>query len=194
MSLSAENSLLVALRAGDPGAMERVLSAYEPYLRIVVRRMLSGPLRSKLDSVDVLQSVWADVCGGLQQRAWQFETDQQLRAFLVTAVKHRFVDRWRQNRRALTHEQPLAEAGALAGRATPPSDSLEAHELWEELLDKCPRQHHAILHSKRRGESLDAIADQQGLHKSSVRRILYQLAQRVVTGLRGSELDSARTC
>lgn len=190
-----ENSLLKALRAGDPAALDRVFCSYEPYLRIVVRRMLAGPLRAKMDSQDIVQSVWADVWERLPQKAWQLDDDRALRAFLVTAVRHRFIDRWRQNRNALAHEQPLSgsSAATVAATAPLPNERLEAHELWEELLDKCPAQHRPILHLRRGGVSLERIATRQGIHKSSVRRILYQLARRVFTGFRPQPLDETRS-
>ena len=64
MSTILLDELIEHLNKGDPLAVERAFAAYEPYLRMAVRRQLSGPLRTKLDSMDIVQSVWADVlCG-----------------------------------------------------------------------------------------------------------------------------------
>ena len=52
------------LNEGDVGALEHILPAFEPYLRIVVRRRLGRGLRSKVDSRDIVQSVFANVVGG----------------------------------------------------------------------------------------------------------------------------------
>ena len=54
MSLNALDELIERLNDGDLVAAEKAFLAYEPYLRIAIRRQLSGPLRSKLDSRDVL--------------------------------------------------------------------------------------------------------------------------------------------
>src|SRR5262249_53709977 len=100
-------TLLVKLRAGDTTAAERLFQTYEPYLRMVVRRQLSAGLRAKFDSVDVVQSVWADVLRGFQKASWRFDDAAQLRAFLVRATRNRFIDRCRQHQRAVACEQPL---------------------------------------------------------------------------------------
>ena len=64
MSTDALDNLLGKLSSGDDAAAEEVFRTYEPYLRVIVRRMLPPPMRSKFDSVDVVQSVWADVLRG----------------------------------------------------------------------------------------------------------------------------------
>jgi RNA polymerase sigma-70 factor (ECF subfamily) len=187
MSTSAEplDALLEKLSTGDDGAAEEVFRAYEPYLRVVVRRMLPAPLRAKFDSVDVVQSVWADVLRGFRAGGWRFESAGQLRAFLVKVTRNRFIDRARQNRAALERQQSLE--GSFADEAVPapvekPSEIVQADELWERMMKLCPPQHHRLLVLKREGASLAEIAAQTGLHESSVRRILYDLARRLAAG------------
>src|SRR5437016_13304720 len=107
MNDDALSALLDKLCTGDDVAAEQVFLAYEPYLRVVVRRLLPSHLRPKFDSVDVVQSVWADVLYGVREAGWRFQSAAQLRAFLVNATRHRFIDRVRQHRRAPIHEQRL---------------------------------------------------------------------------------------
>ncbi len=179
---SSLNTLLTRLREGDGVAAEKLFVAYEPYLRMVVRRQLSAALRAKFDSVDVVQSVWADVLQGFRGSAWSFENAAQLRAFLVRATRNRFIDRCRQQRRALACEQPIAGTageGLPPGREPRPSEIAQAEELWQQLLRLCPPAHRELLRLKRQGCSLAEIAAQTGLHESSVRRILYELARKL---------------
>jgi RNA polymerase sigma-70 factor (ECF subfamily) len=187
---SSLEALLTKLRQGDATAAEEVLRAYEPYLRMVVRRQLSAGLRAKFDSVDVVQSVWADVLHGFQEADWRFSDAAQLRAFLVRVTRNRFIDRCRQHHRALEREQPLAEGdldGVAPSQEPRPSEVAQADELWQQMLRLCPPNHRALLELKRQGCSLAEIAARTGLHESSVRRILYDLARRLAARQQGDK-------
>ncbi len=61
MNAEPLEALLERMRAGDLRAAAHVFVAYEPHLRLIVRRQLSRRLRAKFDSVDVVQSVWVRV-------------------------------------------------------------------------------------------------------------------------------------
>lgn len=178
----ALQALIGKLSSGDDAAAEEVFRAYEPYLRMVVRRMLPSNLRPKFDSIDVVQSVWADVITGFRKAGWQFSDAAHLKAFLVRATRNRFIDRVRQNRMAVEKNQPLGpeQLESAATTAEPdPGDVLEADELWEKMLTLCAANHRPILELKRQGSSLAEIAAKTGFHESSIRRILYDLARRL---------------
>jgi RNA polymerase sigma-70 factor (ECF subfamily) len=176
------DALLDRLCDGDSEAAERVFLSYEPYLRMVVRRQLPARMRAKFDSTDVVQSVWTDVIEGLRRGGWHFADANHLRAFLVKLTRNRFIDRVRYHRNALEHERPVgtSEAEQLPSSVQPrPSEVVQAEDLWQQMLALCPPAHHDLLRLKREGCSLDEIAAHTGLHKSSVRRILYDLARRL---------------
>ncbi len=176
------DTLLDQLCSGDAGAAERVFLSYEPYLRMVVRRQLPARLRAKFDSTDIVQSVWANVLEGFRTAGWRFADADHLRAFLVKLTRNRFIDRVRHHRSALEHERALgaAEPEQLPTSPQPrPSEIAQADDLWRQMLTLCPPAHHDLLRLKREGCSLDEIAERTGLHKSSVRRILYDLARRL---------------
>ncbi len=178
--------LLEQLHSGDEAAIERAFLAHEPYLRMVVRRQLPGDLRAKFDSVDIIQSVWVHVLDGFREGGWRFANAAQLRAFLVRVTQNRFIDRARQHQRKLRHEQKLTAAdweGLPSPRQPEPSEEAQAAELWEQMLALCPPAHHALLDLKRQGFPLAEIAARTGLHESSVRRILYDLARRLAEKL-----------
>ena len=182
MSTDPLSALLAKLSSGDPAAAEQAFLAYEPYLRMVVRRQLPAWLRPKFDSVDVVQSIWADLLDGFRTAGWRFSDAAHLRAFLVKATRHRFIDRLRQHERARDREEPLVESHAAEGACAPdprPSQVAQAEELWEQMLALCPEGHRDVLRLKREGLPLAEIARRTGLHPSSVRRILYDLARRL---------------
>jgi RNA polymerase sigma-70 factor (ECF subfamily) len=181
MSTTPLEDLLAKLTSGDVAAAEQVFLQYEPYLRLVVHRMLPASLRSKFDSVDVVQSVWADLLHGFRDADWRFEDVAHLRAFLVKATRNRFLARVRRNQRAATAEQPLdwSAAQQLAEPDARPSEFAQANELWEQMLGLCAEAHRPLLHLKRQGCSLAEIAEKTGYHPSSVRRIFYDLARQL---------------
>lgn len=181
MSADPLDEMLEKLNSGDAAAAEQVFREYEPYLRMLVRRQLRPALRAKFDSMDVVQSVWADVLEGLNDSGWQFADSTQLRAFLSRLARNRFLDRCRKHKKALATEERLvgaADAGMLADDTPRPSEVAQRNELWNRMLALCPPGHHELLRLKSEGLGLAEIAARTGLHPSSVRRILYDLAKR----------------
>jgi RNA polymerase sigma-70 factor (ECF subfamily) len=184
MNADLADSLLVKLASGDDAAAEQVFRTYEPYLRIIVRRQLSAALRARFDSLDVVQSVWADLVRGFRESRWHFPDARRFRAFLIKMTRNRFLDRVRRYQQALAHEQPLPEGNGqeLAADSQPgPSEVVQAQELWERMLQLCPPAHRELLRLKREGLSLEEIAARTGLHPGSIRRILYDLARRLAS-------------
>lgn len=179
-------SLLERLKKGDVAAAEQVFLTFEPYLRLLVRRQISADLQAKFDSVDVVQSIWGDLVAGFRAAQWQFADVNRLRAFLIKATLNRFIDRVRQHRQALEHEQPLA-AEPLSCPQPGPVDFVQAEDVWQQLLALCPEQHRELLILKRQGHNLAEIAARTGLHEGSVRRILYDLSRRFASRCQGEE-------
>jgi RNA polymerase sigma factor (sigma-70 family) len=180
MTAAPLDTLLERLSVGDALAAEEVFRAYEPYLRKVVRRLLPDRLRSKFDSEDVVQSVWADVFSGFGEAGRRFASVAHLRAFLVMVARHRLGDRLRHFQSALDREQPLVLTDACPASPQPrPSQVAQAADLWDQMLALCPPAHRQVLQLKRQGLSLTEVAARTGLHEGSVRRILRKLARQL---------------
>jgi RNA polymerase sigma-70 factor (ECF subfamily) len=176
--------LFEKLCQGDLVAVEQLFTAYEPLLRTVVRRQLPRRLQAKFDSVDVVQSVWAELFDGFRAGSWQFASSAQLQAFLVTVVRRRLTDRFRHFRHSLEHEQPLTvrPEDVPASHQPRPSEIAQADDLWAKMLALCPPAHHELLRLKRQGLALAEIAARTGLHEGSIRRILRQLGRQLAMG------------
>jgi len=195
MNEDALDILLQQLSSGEAAAAEQAFRAYEPYLRKVVRRLLPERLRPKFDSADVVQSVWADLIRDFAESGRRFANAEHLRAFLVKATRHRFIDRVRRHQTAADRERPLEEAEAdhlPESREPRPSEVAQATELWERLLVLCPPEHRELLHLKRQGLATTEVAARTGLHEDSVRRILRDLARRLAFQEPPEETDSER--
>jgi RNA polymerase sigma-70 factor (ECF subfamily) len=182
MSIDPLSALLETLTSGDEAAAERAFAVYEPYLRKVVRRRIPQRLRSKFDSCDVVQSVWAGLWGKLSSARWRFADVEHLRAFLVEVTRNRFIDRLRKHRAASKHEQPLERTSPQeipASREPRPSELAQANELWQKMLSYCPPAYHEILAFRRSGLSLAEIATRTGMHEGSIRRIIRKISRQV---------------
>ena len=173
--------LIERLNRGDEQAVRDVFETYGPYLRMVVRRRLSSPMRTKLDSEDIVQSIWADLIDVFRGGGDRFPDAVRLQAFLARAARNRLVDRQRQHSTSLRVERPATDSDLAALESTHherPSEAAQADELWARMLAACPPNHRELLLMRREGRSLDEIAARSGLHPSSVRRIFYDLAGR----------------
>ena len=179
MSAEADDDLLARLARGDTDAAERLFDAYAPFLRAVVRCHLSDPVRAKLDSTDVVQSVWVQVVRQLGRDGLQVRDENQLKGLLATIARRRLVTRIRKHARSQGGAQP--ESAGLEEVTDPrnprPSEVAQANDLWAKLLDLCPPDHHDVLMLKREGLPLAEIAARTGLHEGSVRRILRRLSR-----------------
>jgi RNA polymerase sigma-70 factor (ECF subfamily) len=186
------NHLVEQLSGGDMSAAEALYAEIAPFLRLVVRRNLPRRLRPKFDSVDIVQSVWANFIEGMQAGRWQFASAAQVRAFLLKSARNRLIDRTRQFRVAAQHERSLGAAAAVdawACRDPRPSQHAQASDLWDRLLTACPPEHRELLKMKGEGAPLATIARRTGLHVDSIRRILRQLARQVSQQAANDEED-----
>ena len=187
MSEESLDRWIERLNDGDPAAVERVFVAYEPYLRIIVRRRLGRGLRPKVDSGDIVQSVFVDFVEGVRDGGWRFAGRAQLLAFLRRVAARRLADRCRKHRHSIGREQSLDETEAGDHPRSPlprPSQEAQGREFWERVLLACPPAHRDIVRLRRDGLRLNEIAARTGLHEGSVRRILYDLARRLSLGRR----------
>jgi RNA polymerase sigma-70 factor (ECF subfamily) len=174
--------LLEKLCQGDMSAARQVFLACEAHLRKVVRRQLPPRLQAKFDSIDIVQSVWADLLDGYRAGAWHFADVQHLQAFLVQVTRNRFNDKFRKHRIAFEREQRLegvhtSEMPACSRPGAP--DVLEAEELWEQMLTLCAPEHQELLKLKRQGMSMDEMVQETGMHPGSIRRIFRNLARKL---------------
>jgi RNA polymerase sigma factor (sigma-70 family) len=167
---------------GDPAAAEQVFVAYEPHLRMVVRRQLSDRLRAKFDSGDVVQSVWVHVLDRIRAGTLRLDGRDHLQALLLLEVRHRLIDRLRHFHHDLERERVMPatdQTDSPSSREPRPSELVQADQLWEKMLALCPAGHQELLWLKRQGLSLVEIAARSGLHEGSIRRIFRRLARQL---------------
>lgn len=183
------NALLGRIRDGDESAARELLARYEPQVRLVVRRQLPRLLRSRFDSIDFLQSVWATFFRRLRAGPERFEDPRFLVGFLARVAKNKIIDEYRRaasRKQDVRLEERLSSAGLLSRELMADQDSAselaEANEAYDRLNDLLPEDRRELLRLKLTGLSNRAIADRLGLSERTIRRVLEDLRQRAESG------------
>jgi RNA polymerase sigma-70 factor (ECF subfamily) len=167
----------------DESARELV-DRYGPHILRVVRRRLNKRLRSKFDSVDFVQAVWASFFA-LPIGKYHFERPEQLVEFLVGLARNKVVDAVRQRlvtqKYNVERELPLFDSAVkdgldLAARGPTASQVAMAKEEWERVKDVQRTRDQRILDSLGTGLNLQEIAHEIGVSEKTVRRVLRRRA------------------
>jgi RNA polymerase sigma-70 factor (ECF subfamily) len=175
--------LMRRLRDGSEDAARELLDRYGEHILRVVRRKLSRELRSKFDSVDFVQAVWASFFAGVPRR--RFDRPEALMAFLVALAQNKVIDAVRQRMQTqkynVNRERPLldgsvaAEGAGLAARQPTPSQEAVANDEWRRLLAELPDRYHRMLVLLREGHTQKDIARELNVNEKTIRRVLEKL-------------------
>jgi RNA polymerase sigma factor (sigma-70 family) len=103
-------TLLTQARGGDRSALESLVRAYEPKLRLVARVLLGPALRPYLDSMDLVQSVHRSLLMGLRNQKFTFEKPDDVLALALKLSRRKAARQWRR----LQRQQRLSGDGKAA--------------------------------------------------------------------------------
>jgi RNA polymerase sigma factor (sigma-70 family) len=176
--------LMQRMSEGSEEAARELLGRYGEHILRVVRRRLNKKLRSKFDSVDFVQSVWASFFAKSPQRH-HFECPEALFAFLGRLARNKVADATRKrtqvqkydvNReRSLDHSAVWQEAQRVTRQPTP-SQVVGDKEQWDRIMqDLSPRERH-VLSLLRGGSSCQEVADELGINEKTVRRLIRRVS------------------
>ncbi len=179
-------SFLIRIRSGDEDAARDLLKRYEAEVRLVVRRQLPRLLRSRFDSIDFLQSVWADFFQKVRSGQSGFEDERHLVGFLARAAKNKVIDQYRRaasQKQNVYREEPIwTQAGRtreLAGQDATPSQVAEAREALGRLQELMPDDRRMILELKAQGLSSREIGERLGVSERTIQREIEDLRRRM---------------
>jgi RNA polymerase sigma factor (sigma-70 family) len=184
-SPATEFSLLMEqVRDGVPGAVQTMIDRYGQHLMRVIRRKLHQKIRTKFDSQDFCQAVWASFFA-LPAEKYTFDKPEELLRFLVDLARNKVVEAVRQrmvaqkynvNREvSLTDQFQGGVADVLPGREPTPSTIAMAREEWENLLDRQSDRHRRILALLNRGQTHREVAQELGVNEKTIQRVLRKL-------------------
>jgi RNA polymerase sigma-70 factor (ECF subfamily) len=173
------SGLVAGLRAGDPSAVDALCRHYAPFIRAAVRRQLHPRLRTRFDSLDFVQDVWASFLAIPAER-YTFDTPGALCAFLTRMAHHRVVEVCRRRfgtlKDDINREQGASDTGDRIKSPVPtPSQWVIADEEWEQLRGRFPEGQRVVLELLRDGHSYEDIARLADVSVSTVNRIVRRL-------------------
>jgi RNA polymerase sigma factor (sigma-70 family) len=184
--------LIDRARAGDLESRDRLLAEHVPALRGFVRLRLGKKLRSREESIDLVQSICGDALTDLG--GFDYRGPESFRKWLMQRAENKIRSRgrfWNRAKRAVGMEQgtgdvPLEEIRELAHAFTPSRDAVGREELerleaaFDELSEDDRR---VILLSRVVGLSHAAVAEEMGrtplATRSLLSRALAKLAARL---------------
>ncbi len=179
--------LLAAARSGDETAMQRLVTQYEPELRIVARHRLGPALRPHLDTIDLVQSVHRSLLIGLRANRFDISSPEKLIGLAVTIVRRKAAKHWRH----LKRQQRLSCHGdntqddfvdTMLSLRTPQSDATDDvanNELvaqWLSSLDEIEKQ---LITMRLEGHSTADVAEALNLDPDVLRVKLSRLRKRL---------------
>ena len=175
-------ALMQGIREGSDEAARQLVDRYGPHILRVVRKRLHPKLRSKFDSLDFQQDVWASFFAA--QSGKTFDRPEALAAFLAAMARNKVLMAVRQRRQIqkynVDREQSLDgsaafEARGVAGQDPTPSQLAVAQEKWDQLLKGHPPRYQRILMLLRLGHTQVQISQQLGVSERMVRRVIRKL-------------------
>jgi RNA polymerase sigma factor (sigma-70 family) len=176
-------TLLSEVRQGSEEAAWKLIDKYGHHILRVVRNSLHDQLRSKFDSQDFVQAVWASFFTS-RSKIISFHNANDLVGFLVTAARNKVVDEYRRRllyekynvrREVSLDDRTQVRKEQLPANQATPSEVAVARERWYQLMEDQPEVYRRVISLRFRGETFESIAQAVGLKEWNVRRFLEQL-------------------
>ena len=179
--------LIALAKGGDQTALNQLCRVYSERVRRIIRFRLHQNLRSKLDSVDVVQDVLIQALGGLEDFTYRNEGDFLRWLSRIAENKLRDIfDEFYADKRDIRKEIPFKEQGrsaegsfcgafGLMGTTTPSVIicKREALDRLEKALDKLKPEYKKVVVLKRlEGLTYAEIAERMGKSAEAVGMLL----------------------
>lgn len=168
---------------GDESAVSEFIDIFGPQVELVIRKRLSPSLRSRYDTVDFAQMVWASFYRDRDSLA-RFRTPRDLIRYLMAMARNKLISEVRRARRAKRgsnrcHQSldELAETGSGPSSKEPtPSQIVVARERYETMKHEQSERDQRIFELRLSGSSCSEIATELGIDQRTARRVLVKLA------------------
>ena len=173
---------ITRLRTGDDNAAWHIIEEYGPHIQRIVRRRLDQRMRSKFDSIDFVQMVWASFFKHPSQIVNFNEPDDLVR-YLAVIAKNKVVDEYRRRLRYrkynVARERSLRDSDVAPNRieaAHPtPSQIAMAREQWTQIMEQQSDRNRQIVRMRLRGATFEEIAKELGISERTARKVIDDL-------------------
>lgn len=200
--------LMERIRAGDQQAAWSLLDQYGTYLLHVIRQNLPVRLRSKFDSTDFFQNVWASFFRQ-PDVLHKFDGPKDLINYLRGMARNKLTMEARRRfgtaKYNVNRESSLEDLGGGArsdggearrpepmdGRQPTPSYVAMVREQWDQWMSKQSTQNQRVVDLRFRGASFNEIASELNINERTARRVIESLLHELEPTPEGESDDSS---
>ena len=180
--------LLTRAQGGDQRALDELIEAYGPRVRLAIRGRLAADLKRRVDTEDIFQSTIAASLKGIV--GLRYEGEKAFVRWLARAAERRLLHVARRHRaemRDVGREAPLQAAGSLPASRTSPTRGVVRDEVDRDVrsaVSGLPDLERRVVELRSfAGETFQRIADELGLPDRHAARDVYRSALRKMADL-----------
>jgi RNA polymerase sigma factor (sigma-70 family) len=180
--------LVRRLRVGDPQAALTLVREYESAIRLQVRVRLTQPdLRRVLDSMDIVQLVWASFFPGAAAGEFELDDPHKLLNLLITLAHNKLLDEAKHLRRKRRGGGQLADAHGAENEAVDrqpdPAQQADRQDFMSEFRKRLSAREQTLWDQRLQGRSWVEIAADLGAEPDVLRIQLNRAVERVTRQL-----------
>lgn len=185
--MSQENSefrqVIQRVCAGSQEATCTLIETYGPHIQRVIRRRLNQRMRSKFDSVDFVQMVWASIFAEREKMAGFTEPDELIR-YLATLAQRKLLQESRRRLHGQKHnvgrERALnpetEDETTYVRKSNTPSQIVIAKDRLEVMMRARSERDRQVVELRMQGLTYVEISAELGIHERTAREVIEKLA------------------
>jgi RNA polymerase sigma-70 factor (ECF subfamily) len=170
-------TLCNTVEGASPQDRDEAFQRLRPHLVRAVRSHLHRRMRPYVDSTDIEQSCWAAFMQIPNSRL-QFENEGHLLAYIARMARNKIIDRARKLDVELKHRAELQQRTLAAQQAVDESEQGATSQQIRNLVSGADSRMREVVELRLKNLKPEEIADELGISRATVYRILTRLARR----------------
>ncbi len=192
MSNNSTRNVFELVQRGDDEAAAIIFNRYVERLVLLARSNLSSKMRQKVDAEDVVQSAFRSFFIRAREGRFAIERSVELWGLLAAITRNKLlktVERYRQQKRHIDAERPLAGLDADSGNEPTEEEAIALIDEVELLMQGISPLQQQMLELRLQGRSIAEIAESVERSERSVRRFLGDFRQSLENRLESLDRD-----